>query len=166
MISDLSNVSVEDNSDFDSDADSLYIEGSNCDILFSEHSDAFSENNGDSDLLDPVGTDHPNDSSLNTNFSPLSLLLINLQSVGNKKESFWEMLDNYSPDIVIGCETWLNSSILDNEIMPTNYKLYRRDRDDGYGGVLIGVSTTLTSEPVDIDTLCEVCAVSIHLIVS
>ena len=47
--------------------------------------------------------------------------------------------------------------------MPTNYKLYRRDRDDGYGGVLIGVSTTLTSEPVDIDTLCEVCAVSIHL---
>jgi len=38
LISDLSNVSVEDNSDFD--ADSLYIEGSNSDILFSEHSDA------------------------------------------------------------------------------------------------------------------------------
>jgi len=66
LISDLSNVSVEDNSDFDSDADSLYIEGSNSDILFS---DASSENNGDSDLLDPVGTDHPNDSSLNT-FEP------------------------------------------------------------------------------------------------
>jgi len=31
----------------------------------------------------------------------------------------------------------LNSSILDNEIMPQNYKLYRRDRDDGFGGVLI-----------------------------
>jgi len=50
---------VEDNSDFDfdSDADSLYIEGSNSDVLFSEHSDASesSENNGDSDLLNPVG---------------------------------------------------------------------------------------------------------------
>ena len=71
------------------------------------------------------------------------------------------MLDNYSPDI--GCETWLNSSILNNEIMPKNYKLYWRDRDDGYGGVLIGISTTLTSEHVDIDSLCEMCAVSIHL---
>jgi len=98
-ISDLSNVSVEDNSDFDSDADSLYIEGSNSDVLFSEHSDASSETNGD--------FDHPNDSSLNTNFSPLSLFLINLQSVGNKKETFWEMLGNYSPEIVIGCETCL-----------------------------------------------------------
>ena len=73
LISDLSNISVEDNSDFDSNADSLYIGGSNSDILFSEHSDTSSENNGDSDLLDPVGTDNPNDSSLNTNFSPLSL---------------------------------------------------------------------------------------------
>ena len=100
---------MEDNCDFDSDTGSLYIEGSNPDILFSEHGDVSLENNGDSDLLDPVGTGHPSDSSLNTNFSPLSLLLINLQSVGNKKESFWEMLDNYSPDIVIGCKTWLNS---------------------------------------------------------
>jgi len=41
--------------------------------------------------------------------------------LGIKKESFLEMLDNYSADIVIGCETWLNSSTLDNEIMPTNY---------------------------------------------
>jgi len=30
-------------------------------------------------------------------------------------------------------------------------------------GVLIGIHTTLTSELVDFDTLCEVCAVSIHL---
>jgi len=73
------------------------------------------------------------------------------------------MLDNYTPDIIIGCKTWLNSSILDNEIIPINYKLYRRDRDDGYGGVLISISSSLSSEPVDIDTLCEVCAVSIHL---
>jgi len=38
LISDLSNVSVEDNSDFDSDTGSSYIEGSNSDILFSDHS--------------------------------------------------------------------------------------------------------------------------------
>ena len=50
------------------------------------------------------------------------------------------MVDNDSPDIVIDSETWLNSLILDNEIMPKNYKPYRRDHDDGYGGVLIGVT--------------------------
>jgi len=164
LINDLSDASVDDNSDFDFDTDNSYIEDSNSTI--NEHGDASSENNSDLDSLDPVDTDYlsdPKDISSYNNFPPLSLLLINLQSIGNKKESFWEMLDNYSPDIVIGCETWLNSSILDNEIMPQNYKLYRRDRDDGYGGVLIGVSTNLPSEPVDIETLCEVSAVSIRL---
>jgi len=39
LISDLSNVSVEDNCDFDPDTGNSYIEGSNSDILFSEHSD-------------------------------------------------------------------------------------------------------------------------------
>ena len=68
LISDLSNVSVKDNSEFDSDTGSSYIEDSNSDRLFSEHSDVSSENNGDSDLHDPVGTGHPNDSSSNNNF--------------------------------------------------------------------------------------------------
>ena len=37
------------------------------------------------------------------------------------------------------------------------------DREDGYGGVLIGINTTLSSKPVDIGTPCEVCAVSLQL---
>jgi len=67
-------------------------------------------------------------------------LLINFKVLGIKKENFWKMY-NDSPDIVVGCETWLNSSILDNKIMPKNCKLhvYWRDRDDGYGWMLIGV---------------------------
>ena len=74
--------------------------------------------------------DSDHQSNLNSNNS-LNLLLINLQSILSKKESFWETLDDHTPDIVIGCETWLNSSILDNEIMPKSYKLYRKDREDG-----------------------------------
>lgn len=72
------------------------------------------------------------------------------------------MLDNYSTDIVasqlIGCEAWLNSSILDNETMPDHikyYKVFRKDRKDGYGGVLIGISSTLSSK-LHVQTLTHV----------
>ena len=77
--------------------------------------------------MDP---NHLNNSNSNSNHPPLSLLLTNLQSILSKKKSFWEMLDNYSPDIAVGCETWLTSSVLNNEIMPRNYKLYRKDWED------------------------------------
>ena len=73
----------------------------------------------------------------------------------SKRESFWEILDNFSPDIVIGCQTWLTSSILNNKIIP---KLYRTDCSDGYGGVLIGVRGELTSA----NSFWEICAVTIH----
>ena len=73
------------------------------------------------------------------------------------------MLENHSPDIITGCETWLTSSILCNEVIPRNYKLYRKDRKDGYGGVLIGIKFNLLSKLIDLNTSCEICAVVIEL---
>jgi len=57
-------------------------------------------------------------------------------------------MDNHSPDIVIACETWLNQSILNSEIIPSDYKLYRCDRDDSYGGVFIAVKSSINSQLV------------------
>ena len=88
----------------------------------------------------------------------LSLILLNFQSVMNKKESFWEMIDNYSPDVVVGCETWLKPSILDNEIFPQNYNLFCTDCSDGFGGVLIGTKMHLNSELIHVSSSCEICA--------
>jgi len=65
------------------------------------------------------------------------LLSINIQSVLAKREAFWELLQHHSPDIVVGYETWLNPSVLDSEIIPTSYTLYRTDRHNGYGGVMM-----------------------------
>ena len=81
----------------------------------------------------------------------------------SKRESFWEMLDNCSPDIVVGCETWLRPSILDNEIFPQNYNLYHTDRSDGFGGVLIGTKIHLNSELIHVSSSCEICVVKIHI---
>jgi hypothetical protein len=49
------------------------------------------------------------------------------------------------PDIIIDCETWLKPEIHHSEIMPPNYTIYRNDRKDGYGGVLIGVRSDIIS---------------------
>jgi len=77
----------------------------------------------------------------------------------SKKASFWETIDFYDPPIICGCETWLNSNILNNEILPPSYKVYRNDRADGYGGVLIGVKTNILSDQIDPISHLEVCTV-------
>ena len=45
----------------------------------------------------------------------------------SKKEALCEAVDYYKPDldliIIIGCETWLKSTITDNEVLPTGYKI-------------------------------------------
>ena len=38
--------------------------------------------------------------------------------------------------LFIGCETWLSSDISSVEFLPAGYTVFRRDRSDGYGGVL------------------------------
>jgi len=76
---------------------------------------------------------------------------------------FWELLDNYSPDAVVACETWLDPSIKDNEIITTKYKLYRCDRSDGYGGVFIAVNNDINCQPLQLCDSCELYAVKLFL---
>ena len=91
----------------------------------------------------------------------MKIISLNCQSIVSKKEVFWELLDNYSPDIVIACETWLNQSILNNEIIPSDYKLYRCDRSDNHGGIFIAVKNPLNSQRIQCSASCEMCAVNL-----
>jgi hypothetical protein len=46
-------------------------------------------------------------------------------------------------DVVCICETWLNDSILDSEILP-GYNIFRKDRTNKIGGgVLVGIKSDL-----------------------
>lgn len=57
---------------------------------------------------------------------------------------------------MLGCETWLKPSITDSEIFPPGWgNIYRKDRKDGYGGVLVGCKKSLDSNQVDMDTEAE-----------
>ena len=59
----------------------------------------------------------------------LRLLIINFQSIRSKKESFWNMLEQTEPDMIIASETWLHQGILEREVLLENYRFVaRRDR--------------------------------------
>jgi hypothetical protein len=71
--------------------------------------------------------------------------------------------DSYNPEIIIGTETWLNDSVHNSEIFPPNYNIYRRDRRDGFGRVLIAVKADIVSEHLDVKINTESVYTSITL---
>lgn len=83
------------------------------------------------------------------------ILVVNFQSIKNKKEEVWNMIDTTNTDIILGTETWLRPDILSSEIFPSTYTVYRKDRKDGYGGVLIAVKSNIISEELNITTDAE-----------
>lgn len=56
------------------------------------------------------------------------------------------------PHIVIGTESWLDNTINEGEVFPSNYSVYRRDRNSHGGGVFILVRDSIASQPISIET--------------
>lgn len=65
------------------------------------------------------------------------LLNINARSIVNKINQLEAELLSRSPHIAVITETWLHSAILDEDVVPPAYKIYRRDRDTRGGGVAV-----------------------------
>ena len=95
--------------------------------------------------------------------SDLSIAIINCQSITAKKASFNHFVSKHQPNIIAGCEWWLSPSIASAEIFPTGYLIYRRDRNDGYGGVFVACQNTLTCEQLTFDTDVEIVVCCIKL---
>ena len=92
----------------------------------------------------------------------LRVLIVNFQSIRNKKEELEQILTDENIDIVLGSETHLNPSIYNNELLPPNYTCYRKDRTDGYGGVIIITKSDLIVEEIVNSKSCELIAVKIQ----
>ena len=41
---------------------------------------------------------------------------------------FWNLVDTYNPDVIIGTESWLREEINNAEVFRDNYTIFRRDR--------------------------------------
>jgi hypothetical protein len=46
---------------------------------------------------------------------------------------FWDLIDVYNPDIVIGTESWLREAISNAEVLRDDHKAFRRDRNTRSG---------------------------------
>ena len=71
------------------------------------------------------------------------------------------LIDSTNPDIVIGTETWLDPRITNNQVLPPNYTVWRKDRENSKGGgVLIAVKNTfLSSDVPELQTTCDSCEI-------
>ena len=65
-------------------------------------------------------------------------------------------------DIICITETWLNNSVLSKEILPTLYTIYRNDRANRGGGVLIAIKNSIPSQLFITSNSIEMIAVYIN----
>ena len=75
-------------------------------------------------------------------------------------------METEDPDIVVGTESWLNTTITNGEIFPSKYQVFRKDRDgtDSHGGVFQAIKNTLiATEEVNLETDCEAIWASIRI---
>ncbi|KAK3097903.1 hypothetical protein FSP39_014294 [Pinctada imbricata] len=63
-------------------------------------------------------------------YSPFKIININFQSIKNKREELNNLISSEEPNIIIGTETWLNSSIHSAEIFLSNYEDIAKTLDD------------------------------------
>lgn len=122
----------------------------------------------------PQATSSPNpnprnkpDQRRNKNHPPLRLLIMNCQSIVNKKAELHAVIDTSKPDIILGTESWLSKDIDTYSIFPPNFSIYRKDRLDGRigGGVFIAVSDKfISAEATELDTNCEAVWATVQLV--
>ena len=93
----------------------------------------------------------------------LHISVINLWGIRSKLAKLQDFTDYHSPDVIIGTETKLKPDILDSEIFPHSYSVFRRDRVSNHGGgVLIAVKSNKATSPHFVSTDCENIWVEIH----
>jgi len=91
----------------------------------------------------------------------LVLLQVNCRSIYNKVLEFWNVVDTYNPDIIIGTELWLREETGNTEIFRADYTTFRRDGHTRGGGVFICVKNNLTCSELWVDDDFEITAVEI-----
>ena len=74
---------------------------------------------------------------------------------------FWNLVETYNPDVVIGTESWLNDEINNVELFRGDYITFRRDRCSRGGGVFTCVKNHIVCSELRTDDEFETLAVEI-----
>lgn len=100
----------------------------------------------------------------------LSIYYQNTRSIKNYTAEIFNNLIVFDFDVVALTETWLDCSVFDSEFCPSNFNLFRRDRDfaaadrERGGGVLLAVSDKFSCVPLDFDMVSADVSVLIDLL--
>ena len=102
---------------------------------------------------------------INPNPGPQWKFPCGFRSAVNKIDQFHAMVDSVKPDIIVGTESWLRPDTMNSEIFPSNYIVYRRDRDTSGGGVFIAViDEILSTHQQHLETSCEMAWAKISVV--
>ena len=92
----------------------------------------------------------------------LVVLQVHCRSICNKVLEFWNLIETYNPDVVIGTESWLNEEVNNAEVFRDDYTTFRRDRSSRRGGVFICVKNHISCKELWTDEDFEIIAVEIN----
>ena len=94
--------------------------------------------------------------------------MMNTRSLVNKLTDFQSFVYSSVFDIFICTETWFSEGILNNEVLPSGFCIYRKDRSTRGGGVMIAVreaiSCTVLQSPIHLEVLTITIGVPISLL--
>ena len=104
--------------------------------------------------------------NVKTKNNPLRILIINFQSISNKKNLLHSLIESSKPDVIIGSETWLKEEIKSQEIFPDNFQVFRKDRIVGiHGGVLVAIDKKyMCTEEPELEVEAELVWVRVNLV--
>ena len=106
---------------------------------------------------------------VNNNINPVvnqpytDACLWNARSLVNKLNDFSSFVYTLNYQIIAITETWLTSSIYNNEILPTQYTIYRSDRNSRGGGIMIAINQSIPSKIISISKEVEALTVQLLL---
>ena len=89
--------------------------------------------------------------------------MFNCQSIIPKITELSSIVASINPDVFVGTETWLSTSVSSSEILPPGYVAYQKDRNSHDGSVLIAHKNSLNSHQIIVDSSCEIIACQIEL---
>ena len=88
---------------------------------------------------------------------------VNYRCICNNILEFWNLIDTYNPDVVIGTESWLSEEINNAEVFRDIYITFRRDRCSRGGGVFICVKNCIDCRELWTDEDFEMVAIKVKV---
>ena len=95
----------------------------------------------------------------------LKAIVINCDGLKGQKSQadFRAAVNNIDPDIIMGCESKIDSSIASYSVFPQNYNIIPKDRDKNGGGVFLAIKNSLiVSELPELDSNSEIVWANLH----